>query len=56
MNLVESSAYKGEELELPVGTILLNQMEYIIEVLMKFESESTVEGENYPRESRVLRD
>ena len=30
-------ADRSIELELPVGTILLNQMEYIIEVLMKFE-------------------
>ena len=37
MNLERVDAAKSEELELPVGTILLNQMEYIIEVLMKFE-------------------
>ena len=28
---------KSDELNLPVGSILLNQMEYIIEVLMKLE-------------------
>ena len=37
MNLERVDADKSAELELPVGTILLNQMEYIIEVLMKFE-------------------
>ena len=37
MNLERVDADKSEELRLPVGSILLNQMEYIIEVLMKFE-------------------
>ena len=37
MNLERVDAEKSEELGLPVGTVLLNQMEYIIEVLMKFE-------------------
>ena len=37
VNLERVDADKSAELELPVGTILLNQMEYIIEVLMKFE-------------------
>ena len=37
MNLERVDADKSEGLELPVGSILLNQMEYIIEVLMKFE-------------------
>ena len=37
MNLERVDADRSVELELPVGTILLNQMEYIIEVLMKFE-------------------
>ena len=37
MNLERVDAEKSEELGLPVGTILLNQMEYIIEVLVKFE-------------------
>ena len=37
MNLERIDAAKSEELGLPVGTVLLNQMEYIIEVLMKFE-------------------
>ena len=37
MNLERVDADRSAELELPVGTILLNQMEYIIEVLMKFE-------------------
>ena len=38
MNLERVDAVKSEELGLPVGTVLLNQMEYIIEVLMKFEA------------------
>ena len=37
MNLERVDADKSAELELPVGTILLNHMEYIIEVLMKLE-------------------
>ena len=37
MNLEQVDAGRSEELNLPVGSILLNQMEYIIEVLMKFE-------------------
>ena len=37
MNLERVDADRSAELELPVGTILPNQMEYIIEVLMKFE-------------------
>ena len=37
MNLERVAVDRSVELELPVGTILLNQMEYIIEVLMKFE-------------------
>ena len=37
MNLERVDAARREELNLPVGSILLNQMEYIIEVLMKFE-------------------
>ena len=37
MNLERVNAEKSEELGLPAGSILLSQMEYIIEVLMKFE-------------------
>ena len=37
MNLGRVDVERSVELELPVGTILLNQMECIIEVLMKFE-------------------
>ena len=37
MNLERVDADRSEELNLPVGSFLLNQMEYIIEVLMKFE-------------------
>ena len=37
MNLERVDAVKSEELNLAVGSILLNQMEYIIEVLVKFE-------------------
>ena len=37
MNLERVDEEKSEELGLPVGSILLNQMECIIEVLMKFE-------------------
>ena len=37
IKLERVDAERSDELGLPVGTILLNQMEYIIEVLMKFE-------------------
>ena len=37
MNLERVDAERSTELDLPVGSILLNQMEYIIEVVMKFE-------------------
>ena len=37
MNLERVDADRSAELDLPVGSILLNQMEYIIEVLMKLE-------------------
>ena len=37
MNLERVDEERSEELSLPVGSILLSQMEYVIEVLMKFE-------------------
>ena len=37
MNLERVDAERSAELDLPVGSILLNQVEYIIEVLVKFE-------------------
>ena len=37
VNLERVDKEKSEELGLPVGSVLLNQMEYVIEVLMKFE-------------------
>ena len=37
MNLERADKARSAELDLPVGSILLSQMEYIIEVLMKFE-------------------
>ena len=37
MNLERLNEERSEELHLPVGSILLSQMEYVIEVLMKFE-------------------
>ena len=37
MNLERVNEEKSEELGLPVGSVLLNQMEYVIEVLIKFE-------------------
>ena len=37
MNLERVDAERSTELNIPVGSILLNQMEYIIEVVMKFE-------------------
>ena len=49
MNLEWVDADKSAELELPVGGTLLNQMEYIIEVLMKFEPKSSTEGTNRSR-------
>ena len=37
MNLERVDEARSEELNLPVGSFLLNQMEYILEVLLKFE-------------------
>ena len=37
MNLEQVNEERSEELNLPVGSILLREMEYVIEVLMKFE-------------------
>ena len=37
MNLERVNEERSEELSLPVGSMLLSQMEYVIEVLMKFE-------------------
>ena len=37
MNLERVNEEKSEELGLPVGSVLLSQMEHVIEVLMKFE-------------------
>ena len=42
MNLERVDVDRSVELELPVGTIQLNQMEYIIEVRMKFEPTSLI--------------
>ena len=37
MNLERVDAARSKELDMPEGSILLNQMEYILEVLLKFE-------------------
>ena len=37
MNLERVDEEKGKELDLPVGSILLSQMEYVLDVLMRFE-------------------
>ena len=37
MNLEQVNEERSEELNMPMGSILLSQMEYVIEVLMKFE-------------------
>ena len=37
MNLERVNNVRSQELDLPIPTILVNQMEYIVEVLMKFE-------------------
>ena len=37
MNLERVNSVRCHELDLPVGTILVNQMEYIVEVLVKLE-------------------
>ena len=41
MNLERVGNVRSQELDLPVGTILVNQSEYIVEVLMKFEPSSS---------------
>ena len=55
MNLERVDADKSEELGLPVGTILLNQMEYIIEVLMKFEPSLQLKVRTTPGNQDPLR-
>ena len=37
MNLERVDEERGQELDMPVGSILLSQMEYVLDVLMKFE-------------------
>ena len=37
MNLERVNEERSEELSLPVGSVLLSQMEYVIELLIKFE-------------------
>ena len=54
MNLERVDAEKSEELGLPVGTMLLNGMEYIIEVVMKFEPSLQLKVRTTARESRIL--
>ena len=49
MNLERVDADRSEELNLPVGSILLSQMEYIIGVLITVRAESPVEGTDYSR-------
>ena len=49
MNLERVNEEKSEELGLPVGSILLNQMEYVIEVLMKFEPSLQLRTRTTPR-------
>ena len=56
MNLERVDADRSEELDLPVGSILLNQMEYIIEVLMKFEPSLQLKVRTDSRKSRVFDD
>ena len=37
MNLERVNGERSKELDVPVGSILLSQMEYVLDVLMKFE-------------------
>ena len=37
MNLERVDEERGKELDMPVGSVLLSQMEYVLDVLMKFE-------------------
>ena len=55
MNLERVNAERSAELDLPVGSILLSQMEYIVEVLMKFEPSLQVKTRNQLRESGIIR-
>ena len=49
MNLEHVDNVRSEELSLPEGTILVNQMEYIVEVLMKFEPSLQLKTRTTPR-------
>ena len=55
MNLEQVDAEKSEELGLPVGTILLNQVECFIEVLMKFEPSLELKTRTTPGIENPLR-
>ena len=49
MNLERVNAGRSEELNLPVGSILLNQMQYMIEVLMMLEPSLQLKVRTTPR-------
>ena len=49
MNVERVDTDRSEELNMPVKSILLNQMEYIIEVLMKFEPSLQLKTRTTPR-------
>ena len=48
MNSERVDAERSAELELPEGSILVNQMEYIVEVLMKFEPSLQLKTQTTP--------
>ena len=48
MNLERVNEERSEELSLPLGSILLSQMEYVIEVLMKFEPSLQLRTRKFP--------
>ena len=49
MNLERVNEERSEELDLPVGSILLSQMEYVLDVLMKFEPSLQLKTRTTPR-------
>ena len=54
MNLERANNVRSQELDLSVGTILVNQVEYIVEVLMKLEPSLQLQVKDNSRKPKEL--
>ena len=54
MNLERVDEDRSQELDMPVGSILLSQMEYVLDVLLKFEPSLQLKDSHDSRESRII--